>query len=238
MLDFFYYDFLFSCSLMALGIGIDASMATALQARYLNSKLLMLAWIGGVTLTHTVFPMIGYISSYQSLNIYPSLTAMVGILAFALIAVFLYQELLSLMHDDDSDALSASGFLANVGILLAVSWDALWSGPAKSAQVVDWPETTVWLSFAVVGFIILIMTSLALRFAQVIQMSSRAAQNVMRWLQYSVVAYFGLLAITRYTFEIYLDVKILALMSCFIMAACMWMTVILPLDSARLKSTA
>ena len=51
--------FLIACLLMGLGIGVDVAIATALRARSLRQQNMTLPWIGGVSLTHTVFPMVG-----------------------------------------------------------------------------------------------------------------------------------------------------------------------------------
>jgi hypothetical protein len=98
--------------------------------------------------------------------------------------------------------------LVSFALILAVSWDALWSGPAKSAQVMNWPNELVWISFILVGFFVALCAYagllLAKRFNQV---STDFSIGIMLglWVQYSVIAYFGLLALLRYTLSMMID---------------------------------
>ena len=220
MLDTIQIDFISSCVLMAIGIGLDASIATACQVSQMNTRRFMVFWIAGVTLTHTVFPMLGYMSSYQSLQYFPSITGLIGLLAFLLIVIFLYQEFASLLDTTkDNTYLNPKNFLANIGVLLAVSWDALWSGPAKSAQVIHWTPLAVWLSFVVVGIFIFLMTSATYRLSTVIDITLSRWVYPIKWVQYSVITYFALLAITRYTLNMNLHALLLAITGMAIISA-------------------
>lgn len=192
--------FLSACLLMGAGIGIDVAIATALRTQALQRQKLVWLWIIGVTLTHTVFPMAGYLLAYFSIQTLPALTPIIGMIAFALIAKFLWDELMVVSDSEDDNQL-----LVTLGIILAVSWDALWSGPAKSAQVLGWSELMVWLSFILVGFVVMAFAVVAYRMAQYFCQLNAANGKTMvalQWLQYSVICYFGLLALIRYTFSL------------------------------------
>jgi hypothetical protein len=192
-------DILLACILMGFGIGIDVALATFVRASSMNDVRTISVWLLGVTLSHTLFPMVGYLIAYFSISIQPLITPLVGILAFLFIAYFVKEELLT-MNDK-----SAPSLMVNFALILAVSWDALWSGPAKSAQVVDWPEYWVWASFLIVGLVVLMFASISLCLAKKIKVNYIKVNwlpfEIGPWLQLSVVSYFGLLALLRYTFQ-------------------------------------
>lgn len=193
-------NFFIACSLMGLGIGVDVAIATALRARSLRQQKMTVLWIGGVSLTHTLFPMIGYLLTYFSLQSLPAITPLIGIIASGLIIWFLWSELFSQNEDSEGQHL-----MVTLGIILAVSWDALWSGPAKSAQVEGWSELMIWLSFLLVGVVVLACAVLAYRLGMVVcnkYLESSKSIVAALWLQYSVIAYFALLAFSKYTLSI------------------------------------
>lgn len=213
------FDFVTACLVMGMGIGTDVAIATVLRARQLKTTRTILYWIIGVSLTHTLFPMIGYLLTYFSIQVMPMVTPLVGVVAFAFIAHFLWQELKEMTNEGESNHHDDRQLLVSLGLILAVSWDALWSGPAKSAQVIGWPELLVWVSFLVVGMMVALCAVASLylskRFAttsKTMQHSAQhsqpsstqgkvatRAQGIAIWLQYSIIAYFGLLALLRYT---------------------------------------
>jgi hypothetical protein len=212
-------EFLLACTLMGLGIGADVGIATVLQAGQLNSANKAGFWLGGVTLTHTLFPMFGYLLTYFSLQHLPLLTPLVGLLAFSFIAYFLWHEYVDLKKQrcDQKQKTAPEKTAHSVlcwGLILTVSWDALWSGPAKSAQVIGWPEWRIWCSFILVGMVVALCGLMglyigrkfaALKFngqnSSTFKLSAGQYLLVGQWLQYSVIGYFALLAILRYTFS-------------------------------------
>ena len=208
------FDFVTACLVMGMGIGTDVAIATIVSARQLKTTRTIMCWIIGVSLTHTLFPMIGYLLTYFSIQVMPMLTPIVGVIAFGFIAHFLWHEFKEMADEDDPSTQDDRQLLVSFGLILAVSWDALWSGPAKSAQVIGWPELLVWVSFLVVGMMVALCAISSLyfskRFATVSQEQHQKVQNkqdpvaikaqrVAIWLQYSIIAYFGLLAVLRYT---------------------------------------
>lgn len=196
-------DFVLACLIMGVGIGTDVAIATVLRAKHLKTIKMAIYWIIGVSLTHTLFPMFGYLLTYFSIQIAPLITPMVGVLAFACIARFLWQEFAELMGRTESEG-DDRQLMVTLGLILAVSWDALWSGPAKSAQVIGWPELLVWLSFWVVGVMVAAFALFSLYFSnrfnwQFQSFEGRSFRAFGVWIQYSVITYFGLLALLRYT---------------------------------------
>lgn len=212
-------DFGFACLLMGIGIGTDVALATLARANQLKSVQTILVWVVGVSLTHTLFPMLGYLMTYFSVQVLPFLTPIVGIVAATCIFWFLYHELQS--FGDDSDTSDNVGdnqrLLMSLGLILAVSWDALWSGPAKSAQVIGWPELLVWVSFLLVGVAVSLLAISSVVFSRVLEPIVLKSQKIhlgLLWLQYSVIAYFGYLAVLRYTLNLNLPWFIIMLLSC------------------------
>lgn len=214
-------SFLIACLVMGLGIGIDVAIATGLRSSVLQQQRSATLWIVGVTATHTFFPMLGYLLTYFSIQTLPALTPVVGLLAAALIARFLWLELLC---SETSESDSGSQLLVSVGIILAVSWDALWSGPAKSAQVVGWSELLVWLSFLLVGGVVMAFAVLAYQMGLLVcraRFSGSWMMPLLQWLQYSVIGYFGLLALVRYTLNIDVSAAFVFVVAALLVAALM-----------------
>jgi len=202
---------------MGLGIGIDVAIATFMQAPVLSNKKSIMVWVVGVSITHTVFPMFGYLLTYFSVQTLPVVTPLIGLLAFSLVSIFLIDELKSLMQAQET---SHSPYIS-LALILAVSWDALWSGPAKSAQVVGWSDWMIWLSFILVGAVVTLFCLSSLYLAKKLCALSHFSSgsfsvkflDVSRWVQYSVINYFGMLALLRYTFDSHVHWVYILLMS-------------------------
>ena len=255
-------DFVLASILMAVGIGTDVALATLTRARHLKRSNIALLWIIGVSFTHTLFPMFGYLLTFFSIQLHPIITPGVGLLAFGLIALYLKDELCEYKHNqaglngssigsstqngdrvDESMSSKESGrdsrqLMVTLGLILAVSWDALWSGPAKSAQVVGWPELWVWGSFIVVGVVISLLAIAALRLGY--QLLNRAPSTNAYWwrlsaalVQYTVIGYFGLLALTTYTFALNIPWWLLAQCSCGMVVLTMFVIADRPTLSAK-----
>ncbi|WP_077284176.1 hypothetical protein [Cognaticolwellia aestuarii] len=199
-MEFALFDFVIASLLMGLGIGSDVAIATFARAKQLVRLRTAIIWIVGVSFTHTVFPMLGYLLTYFSLQLQPGIEPVVGLIAFSFIFLYLKGELADFVNpgNDTQDR----QILVTLGLILAVSWDALWSGPAKSAQVIGWPELFVWLSFIVVGLFVSTLAVISLQFARrftgVIE-NKHNSRWCIYWLQYTVVGYFALLALFNYT---------------------------------------
>lgn len=225
--SYFVWDYVFASVLMAIGIGMDVAIVTVSRASSLQCRRLALVWVIGVSLTHTILPMVGYLFTYFSIKLHPLLTPTIGLLASGLILFYLVSELRAYSSSSNEEyteneatskensatySTNSTGamspfskqLLGTLGLIIAVSWDALWSGPAKSAQVTDWPEFWVWASFAIVGLVITVMSVLALKLGQKMSQKYKLNQGMTRFvaalIQFGVIGYFGLLALTTYTF--------------------------------------
>lgn len=223
-------EFLLVCTLMGLGIGTDVGIATVLQAKQLHHFNKACFWLVGVTLTHTLFPMFGYLLTYFSVQRVPILKPIIGLLAFSFIAYFLRQEYLNIkkkhMEDSHAELTQMPAHTAlSWALILAVSWDAIWSGPAKSAQVIGWSEWLIWTSFILVGLVVALCALLGLYIGRkLIVLKSNSGKYLIlgQWLQYSVIGYFALLAVLRYTFDINVEAWLLMFLSSFLVACALF----------------
>ncbi|MBL4796199.1 MAG: hypothetical protein JKY50_02165 [Oleispira sp.] len=197
-------EMVMACLVMGLGIGADVALATFLQANTMGNKRAVLFWIVGVTLTHTLFPMIGYLLAHFSIYSAPMISPVIGLVAFSFIAYFVIDELD--VGSEETDDSNNGQILVTVGLILTVSWDALWSGPAKSAQVIGWPDYWVWSSFLIVGLVVSVFSIVSYFLAKQVDIKIRQPKwmsfDFGQWVQLSVVSYFGLLALLRYTFDV------------------------------------
>lgn len=199
-MEFALFDFIIASLLMGLGIGSDVAIATFARSNQLTTLRVAAIWIIGVSFTHTLFPMLGYLLTYFSLQLNPNIEPIVGLIAFGFILFYLVGELSDFFKPKDNA--QDRQILVTLGLILAVSWDALWSGPAKSAQVVGWPELFIWGSFIVVGMFVSIMAIVSLNFALRFKHLAKGKESTrwcIYWLQYTVIGYFGLLALFNYT---------------------------------------
>jgi len=195
-----------ACILLGLGIAVDVSLATI--AMYPRFKYMSdgYSWATKVTATHVAFPMIGYYGFVYLYRIAPQLDLLLGIVATLAVFWFLVTAFRELFEADEPDTGHHS--MISWATVLAVSWDALWSGPAKSAQALGWSAWEVFFSFiiagAIVGGVALLAIFLSVRLnARAVTSSqslkTRARREVMAaWLEFSVIGYFGLLAFFRY----------------------------------------
>ncbi len=195
--------------LLGIAIGIDAAIVTCVRSRYFDKPLNALLWLLAISSTHTVFPLLGSVASLQSLQWLPQLTAIVGLVAFLLIAWFILDDLFSPVQQDADKKDSSPTALLGIGLVLAVSWDALWSGPAISAYIPDWSQAKVLTCFLLSGFTVLMLTSTSLVLTRLIAAQSWRGQGLhpllghfAEWLQYSAISYFAWLALFKYTLGI------------------------------------
>lgn len=164
-------NFLVPCFMMGLGIAIDVTIATVSGFR--DKDQTFKTWTLPITITHVMFPAAGYYLFWGLAEVFPVIQPLLGIVGFALVGLFVYEvvcksvgstpvfgisdwvsEMFGLQQDD------SRRFIA----ILAVSWDALWSGPAKAAQAAagHWTTNEVFISFLVAGAIVALIAQLAL----------------------------------------------------------------------------
>lgn len=167
-------NFWIPCILMGFGIAIDVTIATL--SKFRDSDLSLKTWTVPITITHVVFPAIGYYFFWGMGVWMPSLHTILGIIGFLLVALFVYEVMCESIGKEPIFGISS--FIAKFfGLeendsrrfvaILAVSWDALWSGPAKAAQADagNWTTNEVFLSFFVAGLAVAIIAQLALGIA-------------------------------------------------------------------------
>ncbi len=194
--------FLAASTLLGVGIAIDVALATFAMQNRLQAKRQRYVWISGVTFTHTAFPMIGYYGFAYIYKVFPYFHVFIGLLSAFLIVVFLTRQLSGWVEDQDA---GSTGEAVSLSAIVAVSWDALWSGPAKSSQAIGWSALEIFLSFfiagAIVGIVALIVVWLisGTRAEDGARLSPSIHQRLFfMWAEFSVIGYFGVLAVTRY----------------------------------------
>ncbi len=160
--------------LMGAGIAIDVTLATV--ARFRDNKLSLRNWTIPITVTHIGLPALGYYGFWGLSVVYPWLSPVLGTVGAVLVFLFLYE----LTGDwvGYRPIISLSGGLARLvgfkpessrrlAAIMAVSWDALWSGPAKAAQATSgaWRDSEVGLSFVVAGLVVAVAAQVSLAIA-------------------------------------------------------------------------
>jgi hypothetical protein len=204
-------NFWIPCILMGFGIAIDVTIATL--SKFRDKELSLRTWTIPITLTHVIFPAIGYYFFWGMGVWIPALQAILGIVGFLLVTLFLYEVLCESMGKEPIFGISefvakffgleendSRRFIA----ILAVSWDALWSGPAKAAQADagNWTNDEVFLSFFVAGLTVAIIAQLALAgaywFRKIKFHNQNKLANFNFWGKYteiSVIGGFGILSL-------------------------------------------
>jgi len=146
---------------MGIGIAIDVALATL--GKFKDKELSFWNWTLPICLTHIGFPAVGYLLTWIATEHFPSLRPILGTFGFLLVAAFVYEVLCESLGKEPvwgiSDTISkAIGFAEDdtrrIIAILAVSWDALWSGPAKSAPTANWSDAEVYGSFIIAGIVV------------------------------------------------------------------------------------
>jgi len=157
--------------LMGIGIAIDVAIATIVMFR--DEKLSFRSWTLPIMTTHIVFPGVGYYLVWGLGVAFTPLQVILGVVGAALVGAFLYEATSEWRGKEPAFAISdwmgkkfdGRGMAWLTPAILAVSWDALWSGPAKSAQAVHWSTSEVLLSFLVAGTVVALVAQLSLTVA-------------------------------------------------------------------------
>ncbi len=158
--------------LMGVGIALDVALATL--SKFRDKSMNWKNWTLPITMTHITFPAFGYYAFWALSGTFSLLTFILGVSGAVLVALFLY-DVFSEWSGHEA-FFSISGWLEekfeklNLKLpvlwvsILAVSWDALLSGPAKAAQaqVANWTPFEVLVSFFVAGAVVAIVAQLAL----------------------------------------------------------------------------
>jgi len=168
---FTFVDFWFPSILMGIGIAIDVAIATIVMFR--NKELSYRNWTIPIMTTHILFPAAGYYLFWGLGATFAPLQVGLGILGAALVAAFLYEATMKWRGHEPAFAISewmskhskGRGMAWLTPAILAVSWDALWSGPAKAAQAVYWTTNEVLASFLVAGVVVALVAQISLAIA-------------------------------------------------------------------------
>ncbi|MEL7128090.1 MAG: hypothetical protein AAGK23_00945 [Pseudomonadota bacterium] len=174
--------------LMGTGIAIDVILATIVQ--FNDERLSFRNWTLPVTITHIVFPALGYYSFYIGGSAGAVMLSLFGLAGGLFLALFLYEltcewldiepkfgiaawslrqveKVLGISADRVEEKHRRRELLSpqeRIVLILAVSWDALFSGPAKSAQAESgqWSDSQVVYSFIIAGLVVTIASQLAM----------------------------------------------------------------------------
>lgn len=205
--------------LMGIGIAIDVAIATIVMFR--DEKLSFRSWTLPIMSTHILFPGIGYYLVWGLGAAFTPLQVILGFAGAALVAAFLYeattkwrgQEPIFAISDWMGRKFDGRGLAWLTPAILAVSWDALWSGPAKAAQATHWSTSEVLLSFLVAGIVVAVVAQLALALAFGLRHISFASARKLaafnlsgKFAEVSVIGGFGILALWN-GFAPFLDAK-------------------------------
>ncbi len=194
---------------MGFGIGIDVTLATV--AKFRDQTLTFNNWTRWIMLTHIGFPMCGYYVFWGLGQAYPGANFWLGLIGFAFVALFVYEVFCGALGVTPvvglSDAMTrlipikkenAARFIQ----IMAVSWDALWSGPAKAAQTVGWSLTLVNLSFVIAALVVGGMAHYSLKGAFWLRKRNFADSETMarrivwaKLVELSVIGGFGVLSL-------------------------------------------
>lgn len=168
-------DFFTASILMGLGIAIDVAIATV--SRFRDGSMSFANWTLPVAVAHILLPAIGYYGWWLLGQQFHGLALVLGLLAFGMIAVFVYGAICEWIDVEPRISLDpiTDWSFKHLGLesrgrlimVLAVSMDALWSGPAKAAQATSgqWAPFEVFISFFIAGAVVALVAELALLIA-------------------------------------------------------------------------
>lgn len=161
LIDWFGFSFvnLFAAS----AIAIDACILVLLKFKDFATRTTALKWAGAVALTHSLFPLIGFIGGWAAIQLY-DLAVGVYSLGAVLLGLLIFMVLRDSVTYPRCEGAS-NGQLSTVTKLLGfwipvlfVSWDALMSGPGKTVLLERYPQEFAWLSFLMVGLLVGLFT--------------------------------------------------------------------------------
>lgn len=198
--------------LMGLGIAIDVAIATV--SRFRDQSMSFTSWTLPVALAHILLPAIGYYGWWVLGQQFHGLALILGLLAFAMIAVFIYEAICEWIGAEPVVSLEpisdwafkrlGSQSKGRIVMVLAVSMDALWSGPAKAAQAASgqWSPFEVFISFFIAGGVVALVAELALLIAFALRRVSFSNTNRLamflvggKYLEVTILFAFGLLSL-------------------------------------------
>lgn len=197
-------------ALMGIGIAIDVVLATV--SKFRDDDLSFKNWTLPIMATHIGLPAFGYYGFWGMSQAWPWLNPVLGILGALFVALFLYEVFGDWLGYEPVFAISdtigkAFGFKEDDArrfvAIMAVSWDALWSGPAKSEAIgPEWTTTDIGWSFVIAGLVVAFAAQLSLKIALKMRgMNFSDAEKMTRWsvfgkfVESSVIGGFGVLSL-------------------------------------------
>lgn len=148
---------------IGLSLALDAALATVAQFRRFSKPRQVLVWGALIGLTHWFFPMAGFAAAWF-LAATSAWRRVVWGCGAALLAWHVAHVVRDATRPGYGTAPLGTGFHSGREILvavLAVSWDALVSGPGKTAVADTWTTVQIWLSFPVVGLVVFLVVAAA-----------------------------------------------------------------------------
>lgn len=203
--------FLIPSILMGTGIAIDVLIATV--SKFQDEHISWRNWTLPVTITHILFPAVGYFIFWSLDETFPLLHGALGIIGFWLVALYIHEVLADLNNTEPIFGISAwmsEQFGLRIGntstfvAVVAVSWDALWSGPARAAQAAaaGWNGIEVFVSFIIAGVVVAIVAELALSLTRHLRAKNYQGEDTIAqyslagtYLELSVIGGFGILSL-------------------------------------------
>ena len=225
----YFANYWLPCILMGAGIALDVLLATI--AQFNDERLNFRNWTLPVTITHIIFPATGYYLFYLGSGSGSIALSMLGLIGAFVLGLYLYElicewidkrpffaiasstlnyveRLLKINAEDVMDKNNRQELLSNrerVILILAVSWDALFSGPAKSAQADagQWTQSEVIYSFIIAGLVVAVVAQIAMalksKLAKDTSGKGRAsliARTVLgRYLEVTIIGAFGMMSL-------------------------------------------
>lgn len=166
------FEFLIPSMLMGLGIAIDVAIATVVRFR--DRTMTFHNWTLPVAIAHIILPAFGYYGWWFIGQQFHQAALILGLLAFAMITIFIYEAICAWIDVEPIISLEpitdwsfkhlGSASKGQLIMVLAVSMDALWSGPAKAAQAESgqWTAFEVFISFFIAGGVVAVVAQLSL----------------------------------------------------------------------------
>ena len=184
--------------LMGVGIAIDVMLATI--AKFGDDDLSFRNWTLPIMATHIGFPALGYYGFWGATQAWPWLGPTFGIIGAVFVVLFIYEVFSAWIGHKPIFGISASigrlfGFeeddARRMVAIMAVSWDALWSGPAKAAQANagGWTDWEVGFSFLIAGLVVATAAQLSLNIAM--RLRRQKFDDVAKMSRYSMFGMFA-----------------------------------------------
>lgn len=208
-----FWSLWFPSIMMGIGIAIDVAIATI--SKFQDRSLSFRNWTFPIMCTHIGFPAFGYYGFWGLRHEFPALSPVLGVVGCLFVVLFVYEVVCKAIYKKPIFGIS-SWVSEKAGLdendtrrfiaILAVSWDALWSGPAKAAQAAaeNWTNWEVFVSFPVAGLTVAIVAQLSLMIAGLLQRQKYHSVSQMagwfslgKYVELSVIGGFGVLSLMQ-----------------------------------------